>query len=85
MKKKKIIITLCTVVVLAITGAFIYATNGGGDAFSASLNSTQIDSEGKKCNGTVGCDCTGFKPKTDGDVWEEAYCKKCGHHKRYHK
>ena len=34
---------------------------------------------------TKGCDCSGFAPKTNGDEWEKAYCKRCGHHKRYHK
>lgn len=41
--------------------------------------------QGKHCSYTVGCDCPGFSPKTNGDVWEKAYCKHCGHHKKYHR
>lgn len=41
--------------------------------------------QGMHCTGTVGCSCSGFRPITDGQVWQEAYCKNCGHHKRCHK
>lgn len=41
--------------------------------------------KGKVCSGSVGCDCSGFKPITGGDVWEEDYCKKCSHSKGSHK
>lgn len=40
---------------------------------------------GKHCTGKVGCDCTGFEPITNGKVWEESICKKCGCKRRYHK
>ena len=43
------------------------------------------DVQGKHCTGTVGCSCSGFRPITDGQVWQESYCKNCGHHKRFHK
>ena len=46
---------------------------------------TEVSCQGKHCSYTVGCDCSGFAPKTNGDEWEKAYCKRCGHHKRYHK
>lgn len=46
---------------------------------------TEASCQGKHCNGTVGCDCPGFSPKTDGDEWEKAYCRHCGHHRRSHK
>ena len=46
---------------------------------------TEAPCQGKHCNGTVGCDCPGFSPKTDGDEWEKAYCRHCGHHRRSHK
>lgn len=48
-------------------------------------NSPNINFKGKHCSYTVGCDCSGFAPKTNGDEWEKAYCKRCGHHKKYHK
>ena len=51
----------------------------------ASKSDSHADCHGKHCTYTVGCDCSGFSPKTDGAEWEKAYCKKCGHHKSYHK
>lgn len=46
---------------------------------------SEVSCQGKHCTGTVGCGCSGFVPKTDSDEWEKAYCKRCGHHKKYHK
>ena len=46
---------------------------------------THVHMEGKHCRGTVGCDCPGFKPITNGEVWKEAYCKHCGHGRGYHR
>lgn len=48
-------------------------------------NNSNVSFKGKHCTGSVGCNCPGFKAKTDGDVWQTAYCKNCGHHKDYHK
>ena len=45
---------------------------------------SDIPCQGKHCTYTVGCGCSGFLPKA-GDVWEEAHCRRCGHHKRYHR
>ncbi len=47
--------------------------------------STHVTSQGSNCNGTVGCSCPGFSPITNGEVWQQAYCKHCGHHRRSHK
>lgn len=41
--------------------------------------------KGRHCTYTVGCDCPGFEPITDGDVWEQSICKHCKHPKKYHK
>lgn len=59
--------------------------DGDGDAGDRGGEYNNVSFKGKKCRGTVGCDCSGFKPITDGDVWQEAYCKKCGHERRYHR
>jgi len=48
-------------------------------------SSAHLGASVKHCTYTVGCSCPGFAPKTDGKEWEKAYCKRCGHHKRYHK
>lgn len=42
-------------------------------------------SQGAHCRGTVGCGCPGFAPITNGDVWQQAYCRHCGHHRGVHK
>lgn len=47
-------------------------------------NGYDISFKGKNCTYSVGCDCPGFEPTTDGDVWEESICKKCKHGKTYH-
>ena len=41
---------------------------------------THVSCQGKHCSYTVGCDCSGFSPKTNGKEWEKSYCKHCGHH-----
>ena len=46
---------------------------------------THAASQGKHCNGTVGCDCKGFAPITNGKEWEKSYCKHCGHHQNCHR
>ena len=53
--------------------------NGDGEA------GREVSFKGKVCNGSVGCSCSGFKPITDGEEWEKAYCKKCSHHRNNHK
>ncbi len=46
---------------------------------------THSSCQGKHCTYTVGCGCSGFSPITNGKVWQESYCKRCGHHKMYHR
>lgn len=46
---------------------------------------SQLTSQGTHCSGTMGCSCAGFAPITNGDVWQQAYCKHCGHKKSCHK
>ena len=49
------------------------------------IEETHLECQGKHCTYTEGCDCSGFAPITGGDEWEKSYCKRCGHHKKYHK
>ena len=44
-----------------------------------------VASEGKRCNGSVGCDCPGFSPITNGKEYQKAYCRHCGHARSVHK
>jgi hypothetical protein len=46
---------------------------------------TQVSVQGTHCSGTVGCSCPGFSPITNGDVWQQSYCKHCSHKKSYHR
>lgn len=46
---------------------------------------TKASAQGSHCTGTVGCSCPGFSPNTSGDVWQQSYCKRCGHKKSCHK
>lgn len=46
---------------------------------------THVAVQGTHCNGTVGCSCAGFSPITNGEVWQQAYCKRCGHKRSAHK
>ncbi len=45
----------------------------------------EISFRGKKCSGSVGCNCSGFAPITSGDEWQKSICKHCGHKKSCHK
>ena len=45
---------------------------------------SHLATQGAHCRGTVGCSCPGFAPITNGDVWQQAYCRHCGHRRMYH-
>lgn len=75
------VITVSSAAIIGLS-SFISKTDNAIEVNSNLHESTS--SQGKHCTGTVGCDCSGFSAKT-GDVWEEAYCKKCDHHKKYHR
>ena len=75
--KKRIMFAIATIAV-SVTAII-------GLSSFASKSDSHADCHGKHFTYTVGCDCSGFSPKTDGAEWEKAYCKKCGHHKSYHK
>lgn len=44
-----------------------------------------LSCEGKHCTYTVGCDCSGFSPISGDDEYKKNYCRRCGHHKKYHR
>lgn len=52
-------------------------------SYSTEYNN-EISFRGKHCSGSVGCDCPGFSPITDGAEWEKSYCKHCGHKRSSH-
>ena len=70
-----------------VTTIQVFANSNSGEYSSQVQNAlnTEVTTEGRYCNGTVGCACSGFAPITGGEVWQQAYCRKCSHHRRVHK
>ena len=73
---------LSTITVVALSS---FTSKSSNTTESESTVHTHVSCQGKHCTYTVGCDCSGFSPKTNGKEWEKSYCKRCGHHKKYHK
>lgn len=82
MKRKKFFI-VCAVVVLALIG--IGAVMHVNATRSSEVENVTLGATGKNCTGSVGCDCKGFSPITNGKEWQKSYCKHCGHKKSCHK
>lgn len=66
------------------TSQSYYVGSDYDDSYSVEY-SGEISFRGKHCSGSVGCDCSGFSPITDGKEWQKSYCKKCGHARSCHK
>lgn len=73
--------------ILAILSVFVFANSHSEECCEHNHNAlvTNVSSKAKHCNGTVGCDCSGFAPITNGKEWQKAYCKRCGHHRNCHR
>lgn len=90
---KKTILTLAIVAVSATAIGFCAAAASASTSSAEVITATEIHThththaaaQGKHCSGTVGCDCTGFSPITNGKEWQKSYCKKCGHAKSCHR
>lgn len=83
---KKLII--CFVVLMTMVAAVTTFAAGINNIRSGQAylpDALQLSMQGTHCNGTVGCNCPGFSPITNGDVWQQAYCRHCGHKKGVHK
>ena len=82
---KKILLS-CSVIVVLVAAVSILASAKSvkSDELDNYTISTHASMEGTHCSGTVGCNCPGFAPITNGDVWQQSYCRHCGHHKRCH-
>ena len=83
----KKIVFLFAVMITMVTSVTMYANAYKNDccAHNHGTFHSNVAVQGKHCSGTVGCSCTGFDPITNGDVWQQAYCKHCGHKKSCHK
>ena len=82
---KKILTVLGVVVVSAIVVIGLSSFAGKDHNEKAITTHVHTHAEGKYCTGTVGCDCRGFVPITDGKEYQKNYCKRCGHHRKYYK
>ena len=83
---KKLVLGLLMMVAMIMSASvFANSSNERSSLHGQVPQTTHVAMQGKYCTGTVGCSCSGFSPKKSGDVWEEVYCRKCGHHKQYHK
>jgi hypothetical protein len=85
--KKKIMLAVASIFLSTITivGLSSFTSQSENAIETETAVHAHVSCQGKHCTYTVGCDCSGFSPKTDGKEWEKSYCKRCGHHKRYHK
>lgn len=84
MKKRILYVVAIVLSMLAIIALNFYMFDVGRDEAQSGVNA-DVTSKGKHCSYSVGCDCSGFSPKTNGKEWEKSYCKRCGHHKKYHR
>ena len=83
---KKLVLDFVFVMMAAATVSVSAYTYKSGCMGHGELGiTTHAATQGTHCSGTVGCDCKGFSPITNGDVWQQAYCKHCGHKKSCHK
>ncbi len=89
LKMKKLVLTLAVAAgsAAALIGlcSFASATTAEAPAVIEVHTHNHAASQGAHCNGTVGCDCSGFAPITNGKEWQKSYCKHCGHKKSCHK
>ena len=85
--RKKIMLAVFSIFAAAITivGLSSFTSHSEKTTEFETPVHTNVSCQCKHCTYTVGCDCSGFSPKTNGKEWEKSYCKRCGHHKKYHK
>lgn len=83
--KKMIFVFVVMIVMVASATMYANSHKDGCCVHSHDVLATNVAVQGKHCSGSVGCSCTGFSPITNGDVWQQAYCKHCGHKKSCHK
>ena len=85
--REKIMLAVFSIFTAAITivGLSSFSSQSEKETTSETTVHTHVSCQGKHCTYTVGCNYSGFSPKTNGKEWEKSYCKRCGHHKKYHK
>ena len=83
--KKMVYVFLAMIAMVASVTVFAKSHDANCNVHNHVAHANSMAVQGKHCTGTVGCSCTGFSPITNGDVWQQAYCKYCGHKKSCHK
>lgn len=81
-------IRVYAVFAVAVTAVFAlssFTSSSSKESQTEIESEMHIHSQGKHCSGTVGCDCPGFSPITNGDEWQKLYCKHCGHKRSCHR
>lgn len=84
MKTKSFISGIAIAVVAVIGLCSFTSLNSTHDEIVIGVR-THVHAQGSRCKGTVGCSCPGFSAITNGDVWQKAYCRHCGHKRSVHK
>lgn len=71
--KKKIMFAVASVFLSTITVVALssFTSKSSNATESESTVHTHVSCQGKHCTYTVGCDCSGFSPKTNGKEWEK--------------
>lgn len=83
---KKMIFGLTVVMIMvAAVATFANVVNDIKEGQGFFSETSHLATQGTHCSGTVGCGCTGFAPITNGDVWQQAYCRHCGHKRSVHR
>lgn len=83
---KKLVFAFALMVAM-VTSATVLANSHEEGCGGHNYNdiASHVTVEGAHCRGTVGCGCPGFAPITNGKVWQQAYCRYCGHGRGLHK
>lgn len=83
---KKYILSAALAIASLTFGGICAATSAAEPAQEkVTTEQCHTHAEGQHCRGSVGCDCRGFSPITNGKEWQKEYCRHCGHKKSYHR
>ena len=82
---KKMVLSFAFMMTVGMAVATFASSNNNHYGKTEIAVTSQRTMQGTHCSGTVGCGCPGFAPITNGDVWQQAYCRHCGHRRGCHK
>lgn len=87
LKMKKLILSFAIIagVSAAVIGLCSFTSEKQEVTETTVHSHIHVASQGAHCSGSVGCDCSGFSPITNGKEWQKEYCRHCGHKRSCHK